>query len=74
MKYTRDYSGMDSISKHKRAIRDIKQYLGGDRFNELTRDFQDVGSMSFESFSKYAWLAGIQGYPVKAWYELCFPT
>lgn len=49
------------------AVQDIIDYLGTERYNKLS------GAMSLVThcgqFAMYCSLAGIHGFPVKAWYE-----
>lgn len=66
MKYTRSYK--DSLSPNFDAVEDIKEYLGADKFTKLG---QEGMSQVFNcaQFALYASLAGIEGFPVIAWYE-----
>lgn len=74
--YTIDYSELEGnpIAKHNKAIADIKDYIGEESFDSLTEAFrsQDV-QPSLEKFQVIVSFAGIAGYPVKAWYNYCFP-
>lgn len=71
--YTVDYSNLndDPISKHNKAIQDIKEYIGDDRFETLTEKFKQM-SPSLEQFELMVSFAGVQGYPVKAWYNYIY--
>lgn len=71
--YTVDYSNLndDPIAKHNKAIEDIKEYLGDDRFKTLTEKFKQM-SPSLDQFELMVSFAGVQGYPVKAWFNYCY--
>ena len=71
--YNVDYSECpDEITKHNKAISDIKDYLETpERFNTLTEHLKKYPKM--ETFSFICSFAGIQGYPVKALYNYCHP-
>lgn len=72
--YNIDYSKYDDdpITKHNQAIKDIKEYIGEEKFDNLTQEFKSFSWMSLEQFGFYVSLAGIQGYPVKAWYNYIY--
>lgn len=73
--YTVDYSNLnnDPIAKHNKAIQDIKEYLGDERFKRITDCMRtDCPNMTLEQFTMAASFAGVQGYPVKAWYNYIF--
>ncbi len=61
-----DYS--QSPSKSFDAVEDIKEWLGKDRWAVVSPEMAEVKDQ--ERFELYASLAGISGYPVKAWFEL----
>lgn len=68
---------MTDIEKHNQAIADIKEYMGEERFNKITQEFKrfEPDNMNIEKFTSYVSLlslSGIQGYPVKAWYNYCY--
>lgn len=69
--YNVNYNELTGDAKRLKAIQDIKDYLGEDRFNNiepLLRQAKKDG-MSLEQMAMNLSLAGIQGYPVQAWYE-----
>lgn len=71
--YDVDYSEIqDPIAKHNKAIEDIKEYMGEERFANLTNTFKEYPNLSLEQFTLYCSIAGVQGYPVKAWYNYCY--
>lgn len=49
------------------AIEDIKDWLGAERFSLLTKE---LAKYNCQTFANLVSISGIQGYPVKAWYEL----
>lgn len=74
--YNVDYSGLDEVAKHNKAIQDIKDYMGEPKFEELTGMFKEVPEPERPNLDKFELLvsfAGIQGYPAKAWYNYCYP-
>jgi len=71
--YNRSYAGMEGINKRQHALNDIKEWLGDHRkFLELTKTFR-AEKPSQRAFTFYCGLAGVQGYPVVAWWRHCFP-
>lgn len=68
--YTVDYSKMSGKAKQIKAMQDIVDYLGEERFNELHTGLIEWaladGSVTTMALS----FAGISGYPATAWIEL----
>jgi hypothetical protein len=50
------------------AVVDIQEWMGKDRWNKISPEMAKVRNR--EQFALYASLAGVHGFPVKAWYEL----
>lgn len=70
--YTINYSNcIDEVAKHNKALADIKDFLGEERFNNLTEMFKVHWSEQPElgHFQLMCAFVGVQGYPVKAWYN-----
>jgi len=67
MKTKRDYS--KSNAKAFDAVEDIKGYFG-DRWEKVSLLMRDIPNV--QSFSTWANFAGIEGYPIEAWYDLYF--
>jgi len=71
--YTINYQDIqDEAEKSKKAMNDIVDYLGKEKYNELNRDLVLLyKSEPFDHKRLSAWLsfAGIQGYPVTAWFN-----
>ena len=67
MKTQIDYS--NSPCKNFDAVEDIKDYFGPkwDKVSGLMSAVRDV-----ELFEQYANFGGVEGFPVKAWYDLYF--
>lgn len=66
MSYTISYK--NSPAPAFDAVEDIREYLGNNRYGELTHILKDVKSCA--NFALYCSMCGIRGYPVQAWYEL----
>lgn len=66
MKTTIDYS--QSAAPAFDAVEDIKEYLGKDRWEQVSPEMAKITDR--EQFAAFASFAGIEGFPVRAWYEL----
>lgn len=66
MHTTIDYS--QSQAPRFDAVQDIKDYLGMENWNMAQQAFRMVRHAS--RFKAYCHLIGVQGFPVKAWYDL----
>ena len=67
--YYVNYEGMVEPAKSAKALQDIKDYLGVEMFNNVTDAMKET-IYPFEQFQMtMMFMAGIEGYPVKAWYE-----
>lgn len=64
MKVTIDYS--NSPAKCFDAVEDIKEYLGK-KYDVIARDMAKLPNV--QSFNFYCSFAGIEGFPVRAWYD-----
>lgn len=71
--YDVNYSDLTPQAKHDKAIADIKDYLGDDKYRNLTAEFRAAGPMPLGRFEMYLSIAGVQGYPVRAWYNEVYP-
>ena len=67
--YTINYEKLTEDEKREKAMKDIAQYVGDERLKMLNEAFRAEGKMPYDNFVPYANLAGVAGYPVKAWYE-----
>lgn len=65
MHYNVDYT--DHPNKAKAAVSDILDFLGTERFEKLVPEMAKITHCG--NFAMYCALAGIEGYPVIAWYE-----
>jgi hypothetical protein len=72
--YEIDYGTMQEPEKHNKALQDIKDYLGEDRFEHLT-ELLRLDKALATNYCRFSWLAsfsGIQGYPTMAWHNHCY--
>jgi hypothetical protein len=72
MSYTTDYTGLDPITAHNRAIRDIIDYMGQEKFDERTAELRKE-QLTLEVFQLVVSFCGVRGYPAKAWFNYCYP-
>lgn len=70
-----DYSReRDPDAKRRAAVSDVKKWLGARKFREVTEAFgREPAPVEEEKFAFLCGIAGIQGYPVKAWRETLWP-
>ncbi len=66
MKMTRDYS--KSPSKNFDAVEDIKSWFGPQKWAQVSPMM--AREKNPNAFSFYCMIAGIDGFPVQAWYDL----
>jgi hypothetical protein len=73
MRTTIDYGVYTSEEeKHEAAIRDIKEYMTSAQYARLTAQIKSCQPpMTYSQFLFACGLAGIEGYPVKAWAKEC---
>lgn len=62
-----DISYKNEPAPRHKAIEDIKDWLGMPKYNEIRPMMTRVTNV--KQFSFYCGLAGIQGFPVMAWYD-----
>lgn len=65
MRTTIDYT--HNPAKHHAAVEDIKNWLGA-KYDDIAQDMKRVTNP--QRFRFYCMLAGIEGFPVLAWYDL----
>lgn len=65
MHTTIDYS--KSPAKQFDAVEDIRSWLGQNRYDDIAPEMAKLTNVN--AFTMYCSLAGIQGYPVQAWYD-----
>ena len=74
MHYNIGYAGLTPQLAHNQSIQDIKDYLGEEKYELLTKQFrEECPDLSIEGFKMYVSLAGISGFPVRAWYNEVYP-
>ena len=74
--YLVDYAelGIGTNAAHAKALADIKDYMGEDRYNLVTLEFKKMPVMpTLDQMHYWLMLAGISGYPVQAWQSECWP-
>ena len=72
--YDVDYSKLEGKAKRDKAMADVVDYLGQAKFDEVHPQFVALRKSRGEAFTAeqlgfYLMLAGVQGYPVRAWHE-----
>ena len=72
MKTKIDYSGMTPEEKQKRAVADVKEFLGDERYDQLVTIFQTSAKVDLVEFHIMLSFAGIEGYPVEAFYNFVY--
>jgi hypothetical protein len=73
MHYSIDYSGLTNVEAHNQAISDIKEYVGDQRYIDLTNLSRANGQISLDTFRMMISFAGVQGFPARAWYNEIWP-
>lgn len=71
--YDIDYSGLTPQAKYEKAIHDIKDYMGEERYNKVVGLYKEIRPISLEVFRLQMSFAGVQGYPVVAMYDEIWP-
>jgi len=67
--YTIDYGDLQEPEKARKALADIAEYLGAERFNKFTVERMKEPAMPRIGFIYAVSFGGVQGYPAHAWYE-----
>lgn len=74
--YNISYADLSPEAKRTKAIADIIDWLGQDRYDTISKLFLDMqqaeGKPSWKKFSMALFMSGIAGYPLVAWYETLF--
>ena len=71
--YTTDYSHLDDEAKEQEAIKDIKRWFSNDeRFNLINAELKESikQGATVDDWRLPLAFAGVQGYPVDAWYNV----
>ena len=67
MHYTVDYSGMTEEEQVKKALKDVKEWLGTEHFNKVIEALkQDAGKTSRHMLLIGMSFAGVEGFPAHA--------
>jgi len=69
-----DYSSLQGVAKQEAALWDIKNWIGIEKFEHLTAELRkfDRDEMPLERMAMLMTIAGISGYPIRAWHEYIF--
>ena len=67
--YNVNYSHLEEPNRSDKAIADLVEWLGEDRFTKLTEDFRKLKPMDHEQFAMWLSIAGVQGFPVIAYWR-----
>jgi hypothetical protein len=72
--YEISYEELEEPAKHNKALQDIKDWLGEEKFHEVTGLLRaDVALRDdYRRFSFLASFAGVRGYPAVAWHNHVF--
>ena len=75
MHYNTSYKDLPLAEKDAKALQDLRDYLGEERFADLTSRIKSVETpVSYKEFVMLMSLAGVEGYPVKAYYKFLYPN
>jgi len=67
--YTVKYGDLEGIPKQAKALADIVDYLGWEKFTELSGVLAEENPrLTLKQLRMALSFAGVQGYPVRAWY------
>jgi len=71
MHYDIRYEHADPEVNHKKALNDVADYLGGQtKYDQIVEAIKLDGLRNWNKFRlTFAFMAGIEGYPVKALYK-----
>ena len=73
--YNINYNGLTSMEIERQAVQDCKDYLTPEKFDEITRlarlERPQMGEQQWRIMC--AFMIGIEGPPVGAWYRHIFP-
>jgi hypothetical protein len=72
MSYKRDYTALEGDAKRAAALEDVVAYVGWEKFVEVSMTFVKAKANEQTMRFNLAFFVGIEGYPVRAWYELLF--
>jgi len=74
MHTTIDYGKLDGKAKEDKAIADIVNWFGAERYATLTAAFKKEPKPTLDRFHLMCSIAGVQGYPVTVWYRQLWPN
>jgi len=67
--HTVDYRVYSHEMKRAKAMKDIKDWLGLERFRKIDKAYRALRQPSRHAFALQISFAGISGFPVHVWYE-----
>jgi hypothetical protein len=76
MSRTIDYSDLSEDQKIAKALEDLKEWYGKDKFEQLSSEWKAVfpeEASSWAYFAKTVSISGVYGYPVEVWYKQLWP-
>lgn len=75
MHYEINYKGHATVADADRAaLKDIADWMGADRFARVDQLYRQMAEpVGIDVFRLQMSFAGIQGYPVEAWYRSLWP-
>jgi hypothetical protein len=73
MHYTINYAHLSGEAKQAKAVSDVKEFLGAERFDKIVQTFKDAPGTPQEYFvNACGLLCGISGYPAEAFYRYIY--
>lgn len=66
--YNTDYANLEGAAKKVKALKDIVDYMGWEKFEDLHQGLLADGRKKLGQYRMMFSFIGVQGYPVKAWY------
>lgn len=80
MHYYIDYRSLSDTDAKAKAISDIKDWLGEERYLAITKGCREAIDengqpevLTFRQWRMAMFLSGIEGYPLKVWYNEIWP-
>lgn len=69
MTYEVNYSGLEGNAKRAKALADIVDYIGWEKFADVHNKVLTGEKLTWAEWEMCVSFVGIQGYPAIAWYE-----
>lgn len=71
--YNIDYSLLEGDAKRAKALEDIKEFWGEERFNRIVEALKANEAVTLTRLGLILSFGGVEGYPVKALHEHVWP-